>query len=117
MAKIMLVDDSSFMRERCKKILEKEGHQVVQAEDGALAVEKYKKENPQLVFMDITMPNLNGIEAVEKIIEFDKNAKIIMLSAMGQKTTVMEAIKKGAKYFLVKPFSPEKVLEACNKYL
>lgn len=117
MAKILLVDDSSFMRDRCARLLTGEGHEVFQAENGKLGVEQYKAVKPNLVFMDITMPEMDGITAVEEIKKVDKDAKIIMLSAIGQKEMVLKAIQKGAVYFLVKPFEPAKVLEAVQKFL
>ena len=117
MATILLVDDSSFMRDRCAKLLSKEGHTIVHATNGKEGLEKYSQSKPDLVFMDITMPEMDGITAVEEIKKIDINAKIIMLSAVGQKEMVMKAIQKGAKYFIVKPFEPGKVLEVLSKFL
>lgn len=116
MAKILIVDDAAFMRMMIKDILEKNGFQVVgEANNGLKAVELYKKEKPDVVTMDITMPDMDGIEAVKEIKAFDPAAKIIMCSAMGQQTMVMDAIKAGAKDFIVKPFQPDRVLEAIKK--
>lgn len=116
MAKILIVDDAAFMRMMIKDILEKNGFEVVgEANNGIKAVELYKKEKPDVVTMDITMPDMDGIEAVKQIKAFDANAKIIMCSAMGQQTMVMDAIKAGARDFIVKPFQPDRVLEAINK--
>jgi len=116
MAKILIVDDAAFMRMMIKDILEKNGYQVVgEANNGIKAVELYKKERPDIVTMDITMPDMDGIEAVKAIKAFDPAAKIIMCSAMGQQTMVMDAIKAGARDFIVKPFQPDRVLEAIRK--
>jgi len=116
MAKILIVDDAAFMRMMIKDILEKNGFDVVgEANNGIKAVELYKKEKPDVVTMDITMPDMDGIEAVKAIKGFDAGAKIIMCSAMGQQTMVMDAIKAGARDFIVKPFQPDRVLEAINK--
>lgn len=118
MAKILIVDDAAFMRMMIKDILEKNGFEVVgEANNGIKAVELYKKETPDVVTMDITMPDMDGIEAVKAIKEFDPAAKIIMCSAMGQQTMVMDAIKAGAKDFIVKPFQPDRVIEAVTKVL
>ena len=118
MAKILIVDDAAFMRMMIKDILEKNGFQVVgEANNGLKAVELYKKEKPDVVTMDITMPDMDGIEAVKAIKAFDPAAKIIMCSAMGQQTMVMDAIKAGARDFIVKPFQPDRVLEAIKKVI
>ncbi len=116
MAKIMLVDDAAFMRMMLKDILTKGGYDVVgEAENGLKAVEKYKELSPDLVLMDITMPELDGIGAVKQIKEIDPNAKIIMCSAMGQQAMVLESIQAGARDFIVKPFQQDRILEAVNK--
>jgi two-component system chemotaxis response regulator CheY len=116
MAKVLIVDDAAFMRMMIKDILEKNGFQVVgEANNGLKAVELYKKEKPDVVTMDITMPDMDGIDAVKEIKAFDPAAKIIMCSAMGQQTMVMDAIKAGARDFIVKPFQPDRVLEAIKK--
>ena len=115
MAKILLVDDAAFMRMRCKKLLTDEGHNVIEAENGADGVEKYKSETPDLVLMDITMPIMDGITALKEIRQHDQSASIAMVSAMGQQAMVMEAIKAGAKDFILKPFEPEKVLKTVRK--
>jgi two-component system chemotaxis response regulator CheY len=118
MAKILIVDDAAFMRMMIKDILEKNDFQVVgEANNGIKAVELYKKEKPDVVTMDITMPDMDGIEAVKAIKAFDPAAKIIMCSAMGQQTMVMDAIKAGARDFIVKPFQPDRVLEAIKKVI
>ena len=118
MAKILIVDDAAFMRMMIKDILTKNGYEVVaEAANGVEAVELYKSHQPDLVTMDITMPDMDGIEAVKQIKAIDPNAKIIMCSAMGQQSMVMDAIRAGAKDFIVKPFQAERVLEAINKVI
>ena len=116
MAKIMICDDAAFMRMMIKDILTKNGYEIAaEAENGAVAVEKYQDAKPDLVLMDITMPDMDGIQALKKIKEIDPNANIIMCSAMGQQAMVIEAIQSGAKDFIVKPFQAERVLEAVKK--
>ena len=113
MAKVMICDDAAFMRMMIKDILTKNG--AAEAENGAIAVEKYPEAKPDLVLMDITMPDMDGIQALKKIKEIDANANVIMCSAMGQQAMVIEAIQSGAKDFIVKPFQAERVLEAVKK--
>lgn len=116
MARVLIVDDAAFMRMMIKDILEKNGFEVIgEASNGLKAVEIYKKEKPDVVTMDITMPDMDGIEAVKQIKAFDPAARVIMCSAMGQQTTVMDAIRAGAKDFIVKPFQADRVLEAIRK--
>ena len=116
MASILIVDDAAFMRMMIKDILSKNGFSVVgEAENGLRAVEKYKELNPDLVIMDITMPEMDGIQAVKQIKTLDPSARIIMCSAMGQQAMVIESIQAGARDFVVKPFQPERVLEAIKK--
>lgn len=116
MSKVLIVDDAAFMRMMIKDILEKNGFEVVgEANNGIKAVELYKKERPDVVTMDITMPDMDGIEAVKQIKAFDPAAKVIMCSAMGQQTMVMDAIRAGARDFIVKPFQADRVLEAIRK--
>lgn len=118
MAKILIADDAAFMRMQLKNILTKLGHEVVgEAENGFVAIEKYKELNPDLVTMDITMPELNGVEAVKGIKKIDAQANIIMCSALGQQSLVIEAIQAGAKDFIVKPFTAERIEEAVEKAL
>ena len=115
---VLIVDDAAFMRMMIKDILSKNGYQIVgEAENGIKAVEKYAELKPDLVIMDITMPEMDGIEAVKRIRAVDSGATIVMCSAMGQQAMVIEAIQAGAKDFIVKPFQPERVLEAVNKVL
>lgn len=114
--RVLIVDDAAFMRMMIKDILNKNGYDVVgEAENGAVAVEKYKDLKPDLVTMDITMPDMDGIAAVRAIKAHDAAAKIIMCSAMGQQAMVIDAIQAGAKDFIVKPFQPERVIEAVSK--
>ncbi|MDR0671592.1 MAG: response regulator [Oscillospiraceae bacterium] len=116
--KILVVDDAAFMRMMVKEVLTKNGFEVVgEAENGAQAVEKYRELSPDLVIMDITMPELNGIEALKKIRSVNAAAKVIMCSAMGQQAMVIEAIQAGAKDFIVKPFQADRVCEAIRKAL
>lgn len=116
MTRVLIVDDAAFMRMMIKDILQKNGFEVVgEASNGIEAVNLYKKEKPDVVTMDITMPDMDGIEAVKEIKAFDSEAKIIMCSAMGQQSMVMDAIKSGAKDFIVKPFQSDRVLEAIRK--
>ena len=113
---VIVVDDAAFMRMMIKDILTKNGYNVVgEAENGAKAFEKYNELKPDLVLMDITMPEVDGIAALKKIKGADPNAMVIMCSAMGQQAMVIEAIQGGAKDFIVKPFQPERVLEAVKK--
>lgn len=116
MAKILVTDDAAFMRMQLKDILTKLGHEVVgEAESGEVSVQKYEELRPDLVTMDITMPEMNGIEAVRAIKKNHPEALIIMCSAMGQQSMVLEAIQAGAKDFLVKPFTKDRIEEALNK--
>ena len=116
MAKIMICDDAAFMRMMIKDILVKNGYNIAgEAENGVKAVEKYQETKPDLVLMDITMPEMDGIQALKKIKAIDANASVVMCSAMGQQAMVIEAIQSGAKDFIVKPFQAERVLEAVKK--
>lgn len=114
--RIMIVDDAVFMRMKLKDILEKNGYEVVaEAQNGADAVEKYKAEKPDIVTMDITMPEMDGIQALKNIKKMDPSAKVIMCSAMGQQAMVMEAIQSGALDFIVKPFETDRVIDSIQK--
>jgi len=113
---ILICDDAAFMRMMIKDILSKNGYNVVgEAENGAIAVDKYKELHPDLVLMDIMMPEMDGIQALKNIKAADGGANVIMCSAMGQQAMVIEAIQSGAKDFIVKPFQPDRVLEAVKK--
>lgn len=116
--RILIVDDAAFMRMMIKEILTKNGYEVAgEAQDGAQAVEKYKELHPDLVTMDITMPEMDGVSALRAIRAYDPNAKVVMCSAMGQQAMVIDAIQAGAKDFIVKPFQAERVIEAVRKIL
>ncbi len=118
MAGILITDDTAFMRMTLKNILSKNGFAISgEAADGLEAIEKYKTEKPALVTMDITMPNMDGIAAIKQIMSFDSDAKIIVCSAMGQKTLVVEALSAGAKDFIVKPFKPDRIVDAVQKVM
>ena len=113
---ILICDDAAFMRMMIKDILTKNGYNVVgEAENGAKALEKYNELKPDLVLMDITMPEVDGIKALKNIKAADPGATVIMCSAMGQQSMVIEAFQGGAKDFIVKPFQPDRVLEAVKK--
>ena len=118
MSKIMLVDDAAFMRMMLKNTLTQAGYSnFVEAQDGAEAVNKYDEEKPDLVIMDITMPNMDGLQALKKIRENDSSAKIVMCTAMGQEAMVVDAIKSGAKDFVVKPFNAERITSTVKNIL
>ena len=114
--RVLIVDDAIFMRMKLKDILEKNGFEVVaEAQNGLEAVEKYNSERPDLVTMDITMPEMDGVAALKAIKQMDPGAKVIMCSAMGQQSMVMDAIQAGALDFIVKPFDNERVLQSLKK--
>ncbi|MGF7048753.1 two-component system response regulator [Paenibacillus macquariensis subsp. defensor] len=116
--RILIVDDAAFMRMMIRDILTKNGFEVVgEAQDGAQAIEKFKEVRPDLITMDITMPEMDGITALKEIKKIDPSAKVIMCSAMGQQAMVIDAIQAGAKDFIVKPFQSDRVVEAINKTL
>lgn len=116
--RVLIVDDAAFMRMMIKDILHKNGYEVVgEAENGKKAVALYQELRPDVVTMDITMPEMDGIEAVRAIKKIDPDSRIIMCSAMGQQLMVMEAIEAGARDFVVKPFQQERVLQALEKAL
>ncbi|MBR6390384.1 MAG: response regulator [Lachnospiraceae bacterium] len=115
---ILICDDAAFMRMMIKDILTKNGYNIAgEAENGAMAVDKYNETKPDLVLMDITMPEMDGIQALKKIKENDPAASVIMCSAMGQQAMVIESIQSGARDFIVKPFQADRVLEAVQKVL
>ncbi|MFC2950099.1 response regulator [Virgibacillus sediminis] len=116
--RILIVDDAAFMRMMIKDILKKNGYEIAgEAADGIEAVEKYKELVPDLVTMDITMPDKDGISALKEIKDINPQAKVIMCSAMGQQAMVIDAIQSGAKDFIVKPFQADRVIEAIQKAL
>ena len=111
MAKILTVDDSALMRRIIKNILRKAGYtEIYEAVDGVQAIEKYNLVKPNLVLLDITMPNMNGLNALKAIRTADPNANVVMCTAMGQENMVIEAIRSGAKDFIVKPFKPDRIV-------
>ena len=115
---ILLVDDAAFMRMMLKDILTKNGYSVIgEAANGVEAIAKYKELKPGLCILDITMPEMDGIQAAKGIKEFDSNALIVMCSAMGQQAMVIESIQAGARDFIVKPFQPDRVIEAVKKVI
>ncbi|WP_042144649.1 response regulator [Paucisalibacillus sp. EB02] len=118
MSRILIVDDAKFMRTTLHAILSKDNHEIVgEAENGEVAVSLYEKTKPDLVIMDITMPVMNGIDAIKKIKEIDVNAQIVVCSAMGHQKVVVDAIELGAKDFIVKPFDEHRVLETVERVL
>ena len=118
MTRVLVADDASFMRQMIRDIIDQEGFEVVgEAADGVEVVEKFTELTPDLVMMDIVMPKRSGIDAVKAIMEIAPQANVVMCSALGQETLVMEAIQAGAKDFIVKPFKPESVLTTLRKVL
>jgi two-component system chemotaxis response regulator CheY len=116
MKKVLIVDDAAFMRLSLKTMLEKNGYQEVgEAENGEVGVKKFMELKPDLVTMDITMPEMDGIKALKSIKQMDPNSIVIMISAMGQESMVKEAVISGAKGFIVKPFKEEHVLKSLDK--
>jgi two-component system, chemotaxis family, chemotaxis protein CheY len=116
-AKVLVVDDAAFMRLRACKVLQDNGHEVLQAENGADAVRQYAEHRPDAVLLDITMPEMDGLQALKEIRKIDPLARVAMVTAMGQQAIVMEALRAGAKDFILKPFRPDRVLGALNKLL
>lgn len=117
MAKILIVDDAEFLRVRISKMLTGDGFEVAEAENGLKAIEVYKTYQPDVVLMDITMPEMDGLSALKELRKIDPNAKVVMLTALGQESVVLEAVKSGARDFIVKPFERDRVLSAINKIL
>ena len=117
MTKILVVDDTQFMRQRISKLLHEHGYQTIEAKDGEDAVRIYNRQQPDAVLMDITMPKKDGLSALIEIRESDPEAIVIMLTAIGQQTIALEAIQAGASDFLVKPYSPDQVIDSLQKAL
>jgi two-component system chemotaxis response regulator CheY len=113
--KILLVDDAAFMRMMLKKILAPTGNELIEAVDGSDGLAKYKQYKPDLVFLDLVMPNVDGIECLKQIMAYDRNAKVIICSSIGQQTVINDAIKIGARDYIIKPFEAAKVLESLYK--
>ena len=118
MPSVLIADDAAFMRMMLKNVLTEAGYEVVgEAENGAVAVSKYRELSPDLTTMDITMPEMDGLAALKEIRAADPSARVVMCSAMGQQSMVIESIQAGARDFIVKPFQPDRVLEAVQKAL
>ena len=117
MARIMVVDDAQFIRTRISRLLTKHGYEIIEAKDGEEAVQIYRSVQPDVVLMDITMPRKDGLAALTEIHKFDPRAKVIMLTALGQFSIAMQALKSGAKDFVVKPYDPERLTETLQKTL
>ncbi len=115
--KILVVDDAQFMRLRYQKLLTAEGYQVVEAANGQEALEVYDREAPDMVLLDITMPVMDGIEALQRLKKTHEDAVVVMSSALGQESMILAAIKGGAKDFIVKPFQPDKILATVRKHV
>jgi len=113
----LIVDDAEFLRLRLTKLLDAGGYEVFQAENGLKAVATYKDIHPDVVLMDITMPEMDGLTALKEIVGFDAQARVVMLTALGQESVVLEAVKSGARDFVVKPFEHERVMNAITKLL
>ena len=116
MSKVLIVDDAAFMRMVLSGILKKNGYEIIgEAANGKEALDKYKELHPDIVTLDITMPDIDGLQALKSIIAYDNHAKVVVCSAMGQQGMVLDAIKSGAKDFIVKPFQENRVLESLQK--
>jgi two-component system, chemotaxis family, chemotaxis protein CheY len=115
MKKVLIVDDAAFMRVSIKNMLAKNGYEIIgEAENGKVAIQKYQELSPDIVTMDITMPEMDGLASIKKILEYNPSANIIMISAMGQESMVREAVLSGAKGFIVKPFKEDAIVSALN---
>lgn len=114
--KVLIADDAAFMRMRLRKLLEQAGHDVVEAANGQEAIAIYQEQRPAVVLMDITMPEMDGVAATRNICQTDPKARVIMVSALGQQAMIVSAIQAGAKDFVVKPYEPERVLQAISKW-
>ena len=118
MARVLIVDDAAFMRKMLSDVLAKGGHEVIgEGANGAEAIAQYQALRPDIMTLDITMPEKDGLAALREILTLEPSAKIVMCSALGQESKVLEAIKSGAKDFVVKPFQPDRVLDAIGKAL
>ncbi len=117
MPTILIVDDAMFMRALCGRLLEENGYRVIQAQNGMEAIAKYREHRPDAVLLDITMPEMDGVEALKEIKAIDPSAKVAMVTAVGQQAMVMSALKAGAMEFVMKPFDADKVLSAVQKML
>lgn len=117
MPKILFADDAAFIRMKLKKVLEELGLEVIEASNGAEAIQRFHEHNPALVLLDITMPEMDGLNALKSIMGKDPSARVVMVSALGQESVVMQALKLGAKDFVVKPFQPEQIKQVVQRWL
>jgi two-component system chemotaxis response regulator CheY len=117
MPRILVVDDAAFMRMRCTRLLADNGFEVSEAADGTEAIERYKENKPDGVLLDITMPNMDGLSTLKELLKIDSDARVAMVTAMGQQSMVMAALKTGARDFVVKPFDADRVLAAVKKII
>jgi len=117
MSKILIVDDAEFLRVRISRLLSTNGYEILEAQNGLQAVEIYKWSQPDVVLMDVTMPEMDGLTALKEIRRFDPQARVIMVTALGQESVVLDAIRSGARDFVVKPFDFDRVIAALNKVL
>lgn len=117
MATVLVADDAAFMRHRLRQLLESKGFDVTEAENGRMAVDVYGSCRPDLVILDITMPEMDGLTALREIVTADPSARVVMCSALGQQSMVLEAVRAGARDFIVKPFQPQRVLDAVKRQL
>jgi two-component system, chemotaxis family, chemotaxis protein CheY len=117
MATIMVVDDAMFMRKKCAQVLVQNGYTVIEAWNGLEAINKYKEAKPDGVLMDITMPDMDGMQALKELLKIDPQARVAMCTAMGQQSMVIEALKSGARDFVVKPFDVARVVGAVQKLI
>jgi two-component system chemotaxis response regulator CheY len=117
MPTVLIADDAAFMRMRCSRLLTEHGYTVIEAENGREAVALYQQHQPDAVLLDITMPELDGLGALREIKSFNSDARVAMVTALGQQRVVMDALKAGARDFVVKPYQPERILAALEKLL
>jgi len=117
MATVLVVDDARFVRVRLMRLLKNQGYDIIEAANGSEAVAQYQQHAPDVVLLDITMPKKDGLQALKEIRSGDPNARVVMLTALGQQSIVLDAIRSGARDFIVKPFEQERVLEAVRKVM
>jgi len=117
MAKVLIADDAAFIRMKLRKALEELGLEVIEAANGAEAVQQFNAHRPDLVLMDITMPEMDGLAALKAIVAQDASAQVVMVSALGQESVVMQALQAGAKDFVVKPFQPDQIKQVVQRWL
>lgn len=115
--RVLVVDDAAFMRMKCTRLLNQHGYEVIEASTGAEALEMYRKIRPDCVLLDITMPDMDGLTALREIRKVDPEARVAMVTALGQRSIVLEALKAGARDFVVKPFEPDRLLLAVKRLL